>query len=62
MFNLLFLIECAATDLANFSHRNARFQFVNSQADVVAIGETNFNVVAANSYDILCRFRFAIGE
>ena len=62
MINLRFSIECAATDLSNFSYSNARFQFVNSQADVVAIGETNFNVVAASSYDIPRRFRFAICE
>jgi hypothetical protein len=62
MINLRFSIECAATNLANFSYGNARFRFANSQADVVAIGKTNFNVVMASSYDILCRFRFAIGE
>jgi hypothetical protein len=36
--------------------------FCKSQADVVTIGETNFNIVATSSYDILCRFRFAIRE
>jgi hypothetical protein len=60
MFNLLFLIECAATDLANFSHRNARFQFVNSQADVVTIGETDFNVVAASSDRVVLHIHFAM--
>jgi hypothetical protein len=62
MFNLCFSIEYTATDLPNFSDSNARFRFLNSQADVVAIGEVNFNVVAASSYDIPCPFRFAIGE
>jgi hypothetical protein len=62
MFNLRFSIECATTDLPNFSHSNARFRFVNSQSDVVTIGKTNFNVVATSSFDILCRFRFAIGK
>jgi len=62
MFNLRFFIECAATDLSNFSYSNARFIFVNAQADIVAIGETNFEVVAASGYDILCRFGFAICE
>jgi hypothetical protein len=62
MFNLRFSIECATTDLPNFTHSNARFRFVNSQSHVVTIGKTNFNVVAASSSDILCRFRFAIGE
>src|SRR5262249_45067447 len=46
----------------DFTHSNARFRFVNSQSDVVAIGKTNFNVVAASSSDIFCRFRFAIGK
>jgi hypothetical protein len=54
MFNLRFFIECAATDLSNFSYSNAGFIFVNAQANVVAIGETNFEVVY--------RFRFVIGE
>jgi hypothetical protein len=62
MFNLRFPIERAATDLPNFSHSNARFRFVNSQSDVVTIGKTNFNVVAASSSDIFCRFRLAIGK
>ena len=62
MFYLCFSIECTATDLPNFSDSNARFGFLNSQADVVAIGEVDFNVVAANSCDIPCHFRFAIGE
>jgi hypothetical protein len=62
MLNLRFSIECAATDLPNFSDSNARFRFLNSQADVVAIGEVNFNVVVASSYDTARRFRFAIGE
>jgi hypothetical protein len=62
MLNLRFSIECAATDLPNFSDSNARFRFINSQADVVAIGEVNFNVIVASSYDAACRFRFAIGE
>jgi len=31
MFNLRFFIECAATDLSNFSYSNARFIFVNAQ-------------------------------
>ena len=54
MFNLCSSIECAATDLPNFSDSNAGFRFLNSQADVVAIGEVNFNVVAASSCDIPC--------
>jgi hypothetical protein len=36
--------------------------FVTAQADVVAIGETNFEVVAASGYDVLCLFGFAICE
>jgi hypothetical protein len=47
MLNLRFSIECATIDLPNFSDSNARFRFLNSQADVVAIGEVNFHVVAA---------------
>jgi hypothetical protein len=62
MFNLRFFIECAATDLSNFSYSNAGFIFVNAQANVVTIGETNFEVVAASCHDVLYRFRFAIGE
>jgi len=54
--------ECAVTDFANFSYCNARIQFVNSQADVLTVGETDFNVIAASSHDVLCLLRFAIGE
>ena len=51
MFYLRFFVECAATDLSNFSYSNAGFIFVNAQANVVAIDETNFEVVAASCYE-----------
>jgi hypothetical protein len=55
-------IKHATADILDLSLNNTLFRSAHSKAYEVAIGKTNFEVVATGSNDILCSFRLWLGK